>query len=346
MKNHSFSYEKITENFKHLALSPQDFKLLDKQNWVVLEKIHGANFSFILRENNLQFAKRKEIIGLEDDFFGFQLVVEKLGIPLQKLFLYLKNQYACKTCIVYGELFGGAYPHPQVKPDTSVQAIQTGVFYAPSIEFVVFDMALVDDNGQKTYFSYKEVMDLSQQFSILAIPPFHIGTLTEALNFDIYRPSIIPSLLGLPPLPQENLIEGIVIKPMNDFTLKADNETIRPILKIKNPRFKEDESYYQAQKWSFDWANKGSSDWLKILEDELSNLLNINRLNSAISKIGALDKNNQNRINITLQLVWEDILESFAEKFPNIWPDLAEKEQIQLKNKLELKILALIYQKN
>lgn len=45
--------------------------------------------------------------------------------------------------LLFGELCGGRYPHPEVQPDTRVEAVQTGVYYSPTIEFYAFDIALV-----------------------------------------------------------------------------------------------------------------------------------------------------------------------------------------------------------
>lgn len=46
---------------------------------------------------------------------------------------------------IYGELFGGEYPHPEVNPVSGVQAIQTGVYYSPRIEYCAFDIAVVEN---------------------------------------------------------------------------------------------------------------------------------------------------------------------------------------------------------
>jgi hypothetical protein len=44
--------------------------------------------------------------------------------------------------LLFGELCGGRYPHPEVPPDARVEAVQTGVYYSPTIEFYAFDIAL------------------------------------------------------------------------------------------------------------------------------------------------------------------------------------------------------------
>ena len=45
-------YEKIPQNFKSLNLDEKTFQELEKVKWVVTEKVHGANFSFIYELDN------------------------------------------------------------------------------------------------------------------------------------------------------------------------------------------------------------------------------------------------------------------------------------------------------
>ncbi len=59
---------------------------LDKIDWIVTEKIHGANFCFIYENKKLSYGKRKENLAWNDDFFGFQLVVNKLENQIIELF--------------------------------------------------------------------------------------------------------------------------------------------------------------------------------------------------------------------------------------------------------------------
>jgi hypothetical protein len=49
---------------------------------------------------------------------------------------------AIERVLLFGELCGGRYPHPDVEPDARVEAVQTGVYYSPTIEFYAFDIAL------------------------------------------------------------------------------------------------------------------------------------------------------------------------------------------------------------
>jgi hypothetical protein len=46
-----------------------------------------------------------------------------------------QNAASSRQLSVYGELFGGSYPHPFVPVEEAVSAVQTGVWYAPDVEF-------------------------------------------------------------------------------------------------------------------------------------------------------------------------------------------------------------------
>lgn len=52
------------------------------------------------------------------------------------------DEYGVDEVLLFGELCGGRYPHPDVPPDPRVEAVQTGVYYSPTIEFYAFDIAL------------------------------------------------------------------------------------------------------------------------------------------------------------------------------------------------------------
>jgi len=88
----------------------------DRYEWVLMEKIHGANFSILTDGNQLICAKRTGILEENDKFYGYALVIEEIR---EKIFLackLLKEVFSdFESCTFYGELFGGMYPHSQVK---------------------------------------------------------------------------------------------------------------------------------------------------------------------------------------------------------------------------------------
>lgn len=320
------TYEKMPNNFKKLGLTESDFSSMDKLKWVVTEKVHGANFSFVYENGNLKFAKRKEFIDWKDDFFGFQLVVSEQEDKLLRLFETLSSQVEGTRYIVYGELFGGKYPHPDVMPPDDVQAIQTGVYYSPTINFCAFDIGIETDGvSSKYYLDYDRATNLFSEFGILYAKPLFIGKLSDALNFNLRINSSIPKELGLPEL-KENLIEGVVVKPYN----QTDFDTLgsRPIIKLKNPEFDEEEKFHEAEKWNFIPSVTSKTAELSFIMDDLRNYITVNRLKSAVSKIGAMDKNNVDRMAEIRSEFLSDVITDFNENNNNFLESLTPVEKL------------------
>ncbi|WP_291720023.1 RNA ligase family protein [Bernardetia sp.] len=317
------SYEKIPTSLKKLGLNQYQYTELDKIEWIVTEKIHGANFSFIYQDGRLHYGKRKEYLDWKDDFFGFQLVVNKLESQIISFFEELMQTIEAEKYIIYGELFGGEYPHSEVEKVESLQAIQTGIYYSPTIEFCAFDIAFETENI-KTYLDYDKAIRLFETHKLLYAKNLFIGKLNEALEFDIRINSTIPIQLNLPNF-KNNLIEGIVIKPLQEL----DTEIFpnRPILKIKNPEFEENKAFHEAQKWSFVPNISSNTEELQFLVEELRNYITQNRLQSAISKIGKLDFDNSERIEEIREEFVKDILIDFDQDNDTILVELSSHQK-------------------
>ncbi|UUC45141.1 RNA ligase family protein [Flavobacterium cerinum] len=320
-------YEKMPNSLKKLGLSEKDFSEMEKLKWVVTEKVHGANFSFVYQNGTLKFAKRKDYLKWTDDFFGFQLVVNKLEDNMLRLFEKLSNEIPGEKYIVYGELFGGQYPHPEVAPIADLHAIQTGVYYTPAIEFCAFDIAIEKGSDSKYYLDYESAVAYFNQFGIFYAKPLLVGKFAEAMNFNIRMNSMIPKEFNLPEL-KDNLIEGVVIKPFNQI----DQSTLlsRPIVKLKNAEFDEEDKFHEAEKWSFVPDVSSKTEDLSFIVEELRNYVTQNRLDSAISKIGKLDRSDALRISEIKNEFLEDVLVDFNENNNNLLNDLqlTEKEWI------------------
>lgn len=336
------SYEKMPNNLKKLGLNENDFYQLGKLKWVVTEKVHGANFSFIYENGQLKFAKRKEYLKWTDDFFGFQLVVKKIEDNVLHLFEQLSSDISGKKFILYGELFGGEYPHPEVAGLENLHAIQTGVYYSPDIDFCAFDIAIETDGpDSKYYLDYETSLTYFRQFGIFHAKPLFIGKLNEVLNFNTRIQSSIPQEFGMPPL-ENNLIEGVVVKPFD----KTGADLARPIIKIKNAKFDEDEKYHESQKWSFIPDVSSKTEDLSFIVDELRTYVNQNRLKSAVSKIGELDMNNEVRMNEIKTEILEDVLTDFNENNNNILNELSPEAKEWVADRVRFEIKALLLQRH
>lgn len=332
-------YEKMPKNLKKLGFNANELAELDKMKWVVTEKVHGANFSFIYEKEQLKFAKRKSYLSWQDDFFGFQLLVNCIENQIIALFETLSTKIKAERYILYGELCGGGYPHPSVMPEEHLEAIQTGVYYAPTIQFYAFDIAIVEsEDSPKYYMDYSEVLPLFQQYNLLYAQPLFIGKFHEVFDFDIKINSTLPQLLNLPPL-EHNLIEGIVVKPLEHSQSHLD---IRPIIKIKNPEFDEKKKFHQAEKWSYVPNINSNSEELHFLVEAAKNYVTNNRLQSAISKIGTLNYDNETRVQAIKNEFLEDTLMDFNADHDDIFEDLNAMQIDWIRERIRAAIQQLI----
>ncbi len=331
MKTLKYSrYEKIRENFSNLKLTKSEQDEFKKNKWVVTEKIHGANFSIHTNGKNISFAKRKDLLTEGEDFFGHLSLIENLKPKILNLFSLIKEKYSTTVQIsVYGEIFGGEYPHPDVPINKNVQAVQTGIYYTPNIEFCVFDIAFFNEMGKKDYLGFKFLEKFCKELTIFYTEALFIGKFEEAIKYTVGFKTKIPQKLGFPPLINfDNKAEGIVIKPYKTFFVETNKGLIRPVLKIKIPKFSEDKRYQQSKKWTIkNYENKGN---IKItpefLIEEVKPLVTIQRLNSAISKIGKLSKENREKIK---QELINDVLDTLNENFLNL-TDNMEKYELKM----------------
>lgn len=314
--NHN-EYEKMPKGFQSYGFDERQSRELSKLKWVVTEKVHGANFSFVYSDGTLKYAKRKEFLSWNDDFFGFQAVVHELEDRLLKMFEALALREGKPDWILYGELFGGEYPHQDVAPIANLQAIQTGVYYAPGIHFCAFDLAWKDENG-KHYADYSVAEAYFKEFGLLYVQPLFVGKLNEALQFNTRIPSTLPRQMGMPEI-QDNIIEGVVIKPWSHSGLQYVTE--RPIIKVKNAEF-EEEKFHEAAKWSFIPQLESKAEFMAFLVEEMMRYVTFNRLESVISKIGRPDWGNAARMDALRAEFLRDVLDDFNRDSGGLWEEM------------------------
>ncbi|WP_286969985.1 RNA ligase family protein [Flavobacterium sp. UBA4854] len=332
-------YEKMPNTLKKLGLDSNDLLKIEKYKWVVTEKVHGANFSFVYENNNLKFAKRKEYLLWTDDFFGYQLIVHKLEDKILSLFEQLSTEIKASKLIVYGELFGGKYPHSDVVALKNLYPIQTGVYYSPTIEFCAFDIAIESETEAKFYLDFEKALSLFEKFGIFHVRPLFIGKLNEAMNFNKRINSLIPKELNLPEL-KDNLIEGIVIKPFNRIDTNLNLE--RPIIKLKNSEFDEEKRFHEAEKWSFIPDVSSKTESLSFIMEELRNYITDNRLQSVVSKIGAINLSDQLRMEQIKIEFLKDVIVSFNENNNNLFEYLLPDEKEWLSERIMFEIKKIL----
>jgi len=296
--------------------------------WCVTEKIHGSNFAFYMDLDELKTAKRNSFIKDGENFFQYLRMKESNGYKIRDLWNQLvKEGYELETLTVYGELFGGFYPHPDVERLPNIQKIQKGVWYNNDIGFYCFDILV---NGK--FLPMTEVCRLCEEVNIFYARILFTGTFEECMEHSDQFQTKIPEWLGLPLMdPDErhvvvrqvfkgveevivgtnedgsieydeviiyedkeivyfgNICEGIVIKPVEDLRYEDGD---RVILKSKNQVFME----VSKEKKSVRKKHHDFSEYAIETLEKLVVYVNENRLRNVLSKIGTFTKRDFKKI--------------------------------------------------
>jgi len=336
------SYPKIPESWDNLKLTEQDYRLLKKTEWVVTEKIHGANFCILTNSEESHFAKRKEILPEEENFFGYHRLREHLTEKAEQVYPEICQAYPDTIAVaIYGELFGGAYPHPEVALVADVQAIQTGVYYSPQIHFWVFDLLRIT-NTSTYYLGFDELTHYCSQVQLPFVPALFRGSYQEAQNYPIKFASTIADQLGLPSL-ENNWAEGVVLKPAESVLLETSKGWLRPVIKKKIELFSEDSRYHQAEKWA---GEAGSSSLLGEVLVAAHQLVNENRLQAVLSKIGQVNFQDVAQQTTVKSALEADVWESFWEKLSTPYFKLSIEEQQQVNEAVKSAVEELVRQQS
>ncbi|HEU4326717.1 MAG TPA: RNA ligase family protein [Roseiflexaceae bacterium] len=333
------SYEKIPESPRQWGLDEAGERALAKVAWVVTEKIHGANFCLVSDGQRVQCANRKNLLAPDEEFFGYQRLLARLEGPALLAFALVRRTVPqARSVAIYGELFGGAYPHPDVPPDPLAQPVQTGVYYAPSIEFCAFDIAVEGPAG-RVYLDDAPMRAVCREAGIFAAEPLLTGPYSAALDYPVGFDSTVPRRLGLPPLAEPNRAEGVVIKPAQALLLPGARGPLRPVLKKKIAEFAEDQRYSGAQKWST--PRVAAPDSLDELRWAAFNMVTQNRLRNAVSKIGPGRRGDGRHTQRLFRLLRDDILEQLSEEQGAALAALgpAQRQQLTLFIETELRTL-------
>jgi len=290
-----------------------------EQIWVVTEKIHGCNFSFVTNGIDLGCARRTELLTENETFYGWQMIRDKhkdgiFGIfkDVQELVETERGQ-TIDQVLLFGELFGGIYPHPEVE-DLGLLHCQKGVYYSPAVEFLAFDILYtLPGKTEKHFVAYDKVLKILHTRGILCVPPLFEGSLQDCFAFDIKRDSVVPQLLGYPPL-KNNQIEGVVIKELCGCGID-----VRKIFKYKNAKFEEVNPKVPATK--YEQKRDARAKKIENFYEELDRYINENRLNNLRSKFGEVTMDN---INENAQRLAADALEDFCIDNPDLWKQIGE----------------------
>jgi len=256
--------------FPKIPITRSDAQVTD--DWVASEKIHGAQLVVGVNATDVQVGKRKAWLAADEAFFGWQLLRPSLHAAARAVREALGGE---GTVWIYGELFGGHYPHPNVEAVPGLVPVQTGVWYAPDLRYAAFDIVHQPPEAEPSFLSYDQVGELAETAGLLTAPLLARGRIGELNRLPVRYPSHVAQLLGLPALP-DNVAEGYVLK-----VATAAKVTARPCAKRKIPEF--DEQQFDESQGFDNGAHLSREDLFALA----ARLVNPPRLASARSKVGA-----------------------------------------------------------
>ena len=270
------------------------------REWVALEKVHGAHFAVVCDGAGVRPAKRRELLAQDDaldGFFGVSRIWPTVAVGAARLASVLRAAYGVgggggggagtegagdvRAVTIYGELAGGRYPHPDVPSVPDVDAVQTGVWYAPDLRWLLFDAA-VDTPQGRCWVSDQTLREAAAAAGLVCVPVLARGPLVRLQDLASVFPSMVSELFGLPAL-DGNLAEGYVLKPAGEWR-EGDHAVPRPLAKVKQGNFAEDERFAGSRPYLAPLEGAaGVPAWLLV---QASALLTPARAAAAVSKLG------------------------------------------------------------
>lgn len=272
------------------------------------EKVHGSSMVFMADHDGVQCGKRTAPLTMEDKFFNFQQVFKEHANAVQALFNDVVGRDTnIKQVSVYGELYGGHYPHPDVPSVDNQTIVQRGLWYSPTNRFYGFDIRTMDYDGKFVWLPYVKCVSLFKEHSIPYAEPLFIGTLDECLAYDNCFQTKIPEKLGLPPI-ENNLCEGVVIKPWEE-SLHYGNGA-RVIFKNKNDHYVE--KVQKGGKLRIPQPKHVPTEEENKALELFSMFVNDNRLKAVLSKHGEVA---QDQFQVINKALIDDVRKDFVKEY-------------------------------
>ena len=90
-----------------------------ENEFVVQEKIHGSNLSYWTTDGKTFYSgKRIGEIEKNEKFYNYEIVLGNIKSKLELLWKSIKTDFPeLNQLTIFGELFGGDYPHPNIEVD-------------------------------------------------------------------------------------------------------------------------------------------------------------------------------------------------------------------------------------
>ena len=280
--------------------------------WAVTEKVHGGNFSLWFDGTDFKMAKRSSFLGEETTFFGADVIKDELEKKTKVLWENLSEKNQPLEIAIFGEMFGGF----MFGKKTIGKKIQKGIAYCPDNKFMAFDVV---KNGE--YLSVDVCNNLLDEAGFFKAETLFRGTFDECVAYPNQFNSKIWEQLTGEVIEEENICEGVVIRPVEPKYLKCGS---RVIIKNKNEKWTEKA---KAPRKLRD-QHKFTEDGQKVL-DIASMCVTENRLRNVLSKFEKVTNKDFSKI---MKAIMEDIMEELHK----------DEEYLNLANCLENTELHLV----
>lgn len=242
--------------------------------WIVEEKIHGANFAVYTDGHSVRFARRRGFLKKNESFFNHARAFTEDFCDrfVDAVRHRSRTGSPTETLIVYGEIYGGAYPGQDSR---GIKPVQQGVFYHPDIQFAAFDVV-----ADGVYLDYDDAAALLDAANIPRVPELRrYDRLEDALKTDeSFQSTIAPRVHRLMEL-DDNPAEGVVIKSSRPLRTDAGE---RVIFKKKRANFSDRKTSAEGRCEKADGSGDESGDVLETLRSMITSA----RVSSARSKLG------------------------------------------------------------
>lgn len=327
-------YNSIENYYNIKKVTKMLFSDIANEEWIVMEKIDGSNFSIYYNGTEFAYATRNQMLTKTASFSNYQYVVAKYEEDFKKLFELCKEKYKdFDYMVVFGELFGGYYRHPDVSKVQQMSKIIGRVSYTPYNDFIYYDIRLMKNNEDiNQWVSYDDILSFKLP-NLKCSEILYRGKLADFIEIDkdikpkipMQFESTIYSLYGLPKI-KDNMAEGYVIKPVNAHYYEPFS---RSILKMKDEKFSEVSKKVRKTQPKIDTSKY----------EDVKNYVTKSRLISVLSKLTDDDKKNNGKV---ISMLSNDCVNDFIKD-----KDLKLKnEEMKAVKKLVSKPCAMIVLKN
>ena len=313
-------YRSLTNHYHQATIDRIEEDPRSRQPWVVEEKIHGANFSLIFEQGAqaIECATRNHILELDENFFGYTRLM-----PQFMKFRSIFEELGYHSVTVYGELFGGSYPHVDVEQTGKSKKVNADVWYHPEVQFKAFSIIYRhEQDSEWIEMCQREFWGFMSSYKLPHVTPIFVGEFANCLQKSNEFQTTVPYDYNLPPI-TDNICEGVVIRPLTPFNL-GNGKTA--IIKSKNPKFSEKKG--KAKKKMVPFV---ATETFQLIVDDFAQYITVPRIKAVMSKLTPEEQGLKNLGRI-MGLSIKDTFEEFVNDSPGALDDITHREKKYLTN--------------